>query len=279
MARKSTPKVIEQPPSLPPDQAAKLLRTQYDKGKKLLESRPIAQANENAWKTATRAALQEAFGSASMNVQTFANIGSLDGFIDSDNEPQWETNRANRIDERLKLVEGLIELLETKANITASSVGKAPVEQDFGHQVFLVHGHDEAILHLTARFLETLDLEVIVLREQPNQGRTIIEKFIDYSNVGFAVVLLTGDDRGGVTSAGFDQQQLRARQNVILELGYFLGKLGRKRVCALHQPGIEIPSDYSGVLFVAIDDGGGWKLALAREMKSVGYAIDMNKAI
>ena len=103
---------------------------------------------------------------------------------------------------------------------------------------------------ITARFIEKLGLELIVLHEQPNKGRTIIEKFQDYSNVSYAVVLLTPDDRGGVASSKLEEQQPRARQNVIFELGYFIGKLSRKRVCALYIDGVEIPSDYSGVLFI-----------------------------
>jgi predicted nucleotide-binding protein len=144
--------------------------------------------------------------------------------------------------------------------------------------VFLVHGHDEAALHEVARFLEQLDQQVIVLREQPNKGRTIIEKFEDYTDVGFAIVLLTPDDKGGSVALG-DSQRLRARQNVILELGYFLGRLGRSRVCALYVEGVEIPSDYSGVLYVKLDGDGGWRLSLAKELKAAGLPVDMNKAL
>jgi len=80
-------------------------------------------------------------------------------------------------------------------------------------------------------------------------------------------------------SAPIEEQQLRARQNVILELGYFLGKLGRSRVCALYSKGVEVPSDYSGVLFVPLDESGGWRLTLARELKAAGFAVDMNRAV
>lgn len=95
--------------------------------------------------------------------------------------------------------------------------------------VFLVHGHNEAAIHETATVLERLGLRVTILREQPNSGRTIIDKFVDRSDVAFAVILLTGDDRGGSSAVPAEEQKLRARQNVILELGFFLGKLGRKQ--------------------------------------------------
>lgn len=115
----------------------------------------------------------------------------------------------------------------------------------------------------------------MVLREQPNQGRTVIEKFEDYSDVGFAVILLTPDDLGGKSAS---ELLPRARQNVIFELGYFLAKLGRDRVCALHVPTLEIPSDYP-VLYVPFDDQGGWKIELAKEMKAAELNIDMNLAL
>jgi len=131
-------------------------------------------------------------------------------------------------------------------------------------KVFIVHGHDDAALQAVARYLEKLKLEAIVLREQPDQGRTIIEKFEDYaSEVGFAVVLLTPDDLAG--AAAMPSQTSRARQNVIFELGYFVGKLGRGRACLLRKGEVEIPSDLYGVIYSEMDPREGWKLKLARE--------------
>ena len=103
-----------------------------------------------------------------------------------------------------------------------------------------------------ARFLEKLGLQPIILHEQPNSGRTIIEKFETYSSdISFAIVLLTPDDIGGINEND-QEQQPRARQNVIMELGYFMGRLGRTRVCALHKGGVELPSDYQGVVYIAM---------------------------
>lgn len=144
-------------------------------------------------------------------------------------------------------------------------------------KVFIVHGHDELMKTSVARFVERLGLESIVLHEQPNSGRTIIEKFIDYSDVGYAIVLLSGDDRGGPANDALETYQMRARQNVIFELGYFIGKLGRSHVTALHREGVEIPSDYTGVLFVPFDTGGVWQLQIAKEMKAARIKVDLNK--
>jgi predicted nucleotide-binding protein len=144
-------------------------------------------------------------------------------------------------------------------------------------RVFVVHGHDEGAREMTARFLEQLGLDPIILHDQPNQGRTIIEKFEHYADVGFAVVLLTPDDRGRSNSARVLTS--RARQNVVMELGFFLGKLGRKRVCTLYVEGVELPSDYFGVAFLPLDRSGTWRLMLARELKAAGYEIDLNLLI
>ncbi|MEZ6193959.1 MAG: nucleotide-binding protein [Phycisphaerales bacterium] len=144
--------------------------------------------------------------------------------------------------------------------------------------VFIVHGRDTAMRESAARYIERFKLEVVILHEQPNQGRTIIEKFTDHADVGFAVVLLTGDDRGGLFDEPYETQRPRARQNVLFELGYFLGLLNRQRVCALYSPGVEIPSDYQGVLFIPADEAGAWKLQLAKEMKAAGLPVDMNDA-
>ena len=143
--------------------------------------------------------------------------------------------------------------------------------------VFLVHGHDDAARETVARFIEKLGFNAIILHEKPNRSRTIIEKFEAHSAVGFAVVLLTPDDVG--RSAKTKKMQPRARQNVILELGFFCGVLGRSRVCALHKGGVEIPSDFGGVLWVPLDEGGAWRLELAREMKAAGLDVDTSKLV
>lgn len=143
-------------------------------------------------------------------------------------------------------------------------------------KVFLVHGRNEAALHSVARFLSQVGLSPVVLREQPSRGRAIIEKFIHYSDVEFAVVLLTSDDVGALAQDAPGALRRRARQNVIMELGFFLGKLGRDRVCALHEPEVEVPSDYAGVVFVPLDSGGAWRIALGKELRAAGLEIDLN---
>ncbi len=142
-------------------------------------------------------------------------------------------------------------------------------------RIFVVHGHDGEAKETLARFLEKLGLAPVILHEQPNQGRTIIEKFeVSSSDVAFAVVLLTPDDLG---CANQEEEHLRprARQNVILELGYFMGRLGRMRVCVLHKGGIELPSDYQGVVYIELDSAGAWRTKLAQEFVEAKLPIDL----
>ncbi|MGZ3409295.1 MAG: TIR domain-containing protein [Xanthobacteraceae bacterium] len=140
-----------------------------------------------------------------------------------------------------------------------------------------MHGHDIGARESVARFLTNIDLDPIILLEQPNSGQTIIEKFEAHAaTVSFAVILLTPDDLGG--AAGSPQAE-RARQNVIYELGYFTGKLGRGRACLLRKGQVDMPSDLAGLLYTDLDPGDGWKIKLIRELRAAGIAIDANRAL
>lgn len=145
-------------------------------------------------------------------------------------------------------------------------------------KVFIIHGRDNEAKEAVARFLERLDLEPVILHEQPNEGRTIIEKFEEHAQAAFAVVLLTPDDAGALESEK-DKLKPRARQNVIFEFGYFIGRLGRKRVCALTKGDLEMPSDYDGVLYVPLDADGAWRMRLVKELKAAGLNVDANLAL
>jgi len=144
-------------------------------------------------------------------------------------------------------------------------------------KIFIVHGHDEHAKEMVARFLENNDFDTIILHEQANGGRTIIENIENYSDVGFAVILLTPDDIGRAKNE--DKSQSRARQNVILELGYFVGKLGRNKVCVFKSDELEIPTDFSGVIWNQLDSIGAWKYILLKELKEAGYDLDGSKLL
>lgn len=279
MARRQKPTPPSQPPTLSPSRGIELLRRQRDKGQELLSKRPVKEDSHQAWEITTQEYLKKCFGSDSGNVTNFPyrDVGIITSGM---TEAYFEKNRAEELNRQLKLLDACIEQLEAEVEHAPHDKEEWSLEErPTGNDVFLVHGRDQALRETVARFLERLGLNVTVLHEMPDQGRTVIEKFEHYSNVGFAIVLLTGDDRGGLKETSAAEYQLRARQNVLFELGFFVGRLGRQRVCALREEGVEVPSDYHGVVYVPIDPAGYWKLTLAREMKAAGLPVDLNRAM
>ncbi len=144
--------------------------------------------------------------------------------------------------------------------------------------IFLVHGHDIERRELIRRFLETVtDRDVVVLADQPNRGQDILGKLLSHAQqAAFAVVLLTPDDEGGKRGSASDSP--RARQNVVFELGMFIGLLGRDRVAALNDPSIELPTDFAGVAYIPVH-GESWQIELARELKAADIAVSLDKAL
>lgn len=144
--------------------------------------------------------------------------------------------------------------------------------------ILLVHGRDEAAKESLLEFLETLGLHPLVLHEQPDGGRSLIEKSEELSHILFAIILITPDDIAAPRHKP-KEKQVHVSQNVIFELGYLMGKLGRSRVCALCKEEVEILSDYSGTVCIPMDSRGGWRLLIAKEIKQAGIEVDLNKAI
>ncbi len=142
--------------------------------------------------------------------------------------------------------------------------------------IFLVHGHDHHVLHYAARVVQQCTgRNALILHEQANGGRTLLEKFEDEAaSAAYAVVLLTGDDEGGLAGAG--TYKWRARQNVVFELGFFFGKLGRKRVSVLLDKGVEEPSDLNGLVYISLD-GGSWRYELLRDVQAAGIPVDYSR--
>lgn len=160
---------------------------------------------------------------------------------------------------------------------SSTSGGVTTLSKPTSNRVFIVHGHDEKLTAQVARVIEQLGLEPIILKEQPSRSATIVEKFEKHAaEAGFAVVCLTPDDEGFAKSSGSTMAKDRARQNVVMELGYFMGKLGRDKVCALHSASLELPSDIHGVVYVPVETGD-WKYALGKELRAAGYDVDLNK--
>jgi predicted nucleotide-binding protein len=203
------------------------------------------------------------------------------------------TMDANDVDRGVNVLVSLAERVNYLGDLADSSaqatVSAEVVSQDAegakgapqDRQVFIVHGRDDERKLSVARLLErTGPHRVTILHEQPNRGRTLIEKFEDNAAASdYAVILLTADDVGGLRPDTDAEPSLssRARQNVVFEMGFFAGALGRTNVCVLYEDGVELPSDIAGVAYVPLDAGGAWQSKLLLELRSVGFEYDLNK--
>jgi predicted nucleotide-binding protein len=210
-------------------------------------------------------------------VQALEGRGIID-VVSSTNTTDWVSVRADFYDAQ--------QPNSQRHPVLAGAIGEAVMQgitsdesKPRSKDVFVVHGHDTGARSTVELFLTRLGLNPIVLTDQPGRSATVIEKFERYgSSVEFAVVILTGDDRGRAASAPVQEEQPRARQNVILELGYFIARLGRERVAALYEIGVDVPSDYRGVEYIEfVSSSSEWKGKLGKELKAAGYDVDMNR--
>ena len=185
-------------------------------------------------------------------------------------------------------LQGFIDRIDLiPCNAESDTSGKNKVEMS-ADKVFIVHGHGELVKVTVARTLEQLGLKPIILHEQEDYGNTIIEKFeSNATDIGFAIVLLTADDMGisrkdiekSNTENRDPKASKRARQNVVFEMGYFMGKLDRVHVFLLLEDGVEKPGDLDGIVYTPIDSEGMWKIKLAKRLKAVGYKVNTDAII
>lgn len=285
MAKKTESTPPEQPKlTVPRDEAEARLIDRIQKGEELrdrqisnLAELDAAYAEHDRWSAFNAELLKRLFTTQALAEEYSRFYGAVmrRNPTPAQRIAQFRETVADSVN-RLESIRERLELFDIAAESAPSAPAK-PEREGPKSRVFVVHGHDEAAKETVARFLEKLDLQVVILHEQASRSRTVIEKLEGYSDVDFAVVLLTPDDLGAAKSE-IDKPKPRARQNVVLELGYFIGLLGREHVCALHKGGLELPSDFGGVVYVSMDDGG-WRLLLARELLAAGFTIDMNRAV
>ena len=227
------------------------------------------------WHRDATVAIRYAFGQDSSYVADFERIRfapARPSVFMANLTPDWNGAFRSAMLEAEAMLSSMIEEIEAYWEDTPTAFIEKTTTNG---KIFLMHGHDESAQATVARFLEQLSLDPVILAEQPSGGQTIIEKVEAHADVGYAVALLTADDIG--SRRGEDVLQPRARQNVIFELGYFIGRLGRKKVCALTKGEPEIPSDYSGVVYIPMESDA-WKEPLFRELKAAGLGVDANKA-
>lgn len=232
------------------------------------------------WRTQTDVVLRTVMGELSNIYYQFRDVRYTPGSFTAGTD--FAPFRERGILKVVSLLEAAKRELELKEELRQTAL-TAEVEEiidvhdkgasgDSG-RIFIVHGHDEAKKFQLARFLKDLtDQEPVILHEQPNKGAVLIEKLeASAARTGFAVVLLTADDMGRAKKETEDKP--RGRQNVVFELGFFMGALGRSNVAVLMEPGIEEPGDVTGLVYTPLDDGGAWKAALASEIEDAGIAV------
>lgn len=148
-----------------------------------------------------------------------------------------------------------------------------PEPRKLGNRVFIIHGHDEGLKAQVQLLLQRAGVSNLVLHEIPDKGRTIIDKLEQESQgANYAIALMTPDD---VIEGG----EARARQNVVLEIGYFMGVLGKERLRLLVKDGVTVPSDLSGILYEKHDSSGAWKSKILKELQAAGIYVDIQAAI
>ena len=231
------------------------------------------------WRRNTEIAITKTFGEGSRHVTDFTNVDYWlsvwsSETLDSDVQRVYVSG----LDAAASVLRSMLDEVEEywqEDDVAEGARAPHAGSTGTGLEVFIVHGRDDGTKEAVARLLAKLGLSPVILHERPNQGRTLIEKFEEHAEVGFAVALLTPDDVG---SHRGQELAPRARQNVVFEFGYFVGRLGRTRVCALTTGSIELPSDYEGIVYIPLDEAGAWRMALVRELKAAGFTVDANLA-
>jgi predicted nucleotide-binding protein len=192
----------------------------------------------------------------------------------------WEKEAVGKGVNKLHSLRERLEYIEAPQDATARSAAVRAAPTEDAH-VFVVHGHDDARKTEIARTLEKAgEHPVTILHEKPEQGQTLIEKFEKHAGqAGFAVILLTWDDVGGPRPREGEDHDLypRGRQNVVFEMGFFFGALGRRYTTVLYEEGVELPSDIDGLVYIPLDDGGVWKYKLVTELKAAGLNFSLDK--
>ncbi len=279
------------------DEAHQQIEAQIEKGQQL-HTQPInsddeleeAEAESKKWSDYNKTLLLRLFDNTSIAEDSYTDFNNShpilitsSGSTPLSDELPWYQNAMSSSINSLESIRDRLELYDEPSEMPQAISGNEGVsampQSTYGNEVFIVHGHDDEAKETVARFVENFGIEATILHEQANRGQTIPEKFEEHAGeAGFAIILLTPDDVGA-SKDETDAPKPRARQNVVLELGYFWGRLGRGRVCVLYKGGVELPSDMQGLLYVPMDISEGWKLKLAREMKQAGLPVDPQKLL
>ncbi|WP_198361493.1 TIR domain-containing protein [Halomonas sp. N3-2A] len=270
-----------------PVEAESKLTERIEKGKEILELCPRsheefkeAQRQYYKWDDFNVELLKRQFTTDELSEEYSAFVGSFAVSMDGPSLAEEIRDLKDDIENKIHRIESIIERLElipvsgTLSSSPATESNKQKIDRS---KVFIVHGHDNEAKLEVARFVTKIGFEPIIIHEQVSASKTIIEKIEAYSDVGFGVVIYSPCDVGAKSD---DAENLkgRARQNVVFEHGFLIGKLGRPNVCPLVKGNVETPNDISGVVYTSMDNEN-WQLELAKELREAGYTVDMNKVI
>jgi len=225
--------------------------------------------------------MDEEYKSASRKIFEF----EFHGAITSDQKATLASVNSRLLHEAIRKRDALevLRIQEMESRLDAIKTIETPyqIKEKEKRKVFIVHGHNGEMKHAVARVLEKLGLEAVILSEKTNLGRALIEKLIDNGDVGYAVILVSPDDMGFLKDEGHEKARPRARQNVIFELGYFLGKNQKSKIAVIYlvTPDFEFPSDLDGVAYIPYDEYESWKYSLVAELKASEFDVDANKLL
>ena len=259
--------------------------TDYEKLKKLIEEtdelirKDITHSDPefNAWKSKIKRFISKVYGSKSEEMKSFdstmfiSSVPLIGGTSAQSNHNYNAKYCRNGLETTKAILKTYLDDFDDE--IPTETHVENQKQADLS-KIFIVHGHDGELKLSVKSIIEKQEITPIILSEQANKGRTVIEKFEDNSDVGGAICLFTADDLGKAKDSKEDKP--RARQNVVFEAGYFMGKLGRNHVVILSDSGVELPSDLAGVVYT---NTRNWQVDLLKELKEMGYKIDLNKLL
>lgn len=248
--------------------ALELIQRQIDEAKK------GSPDNFGEWRNRTEVVLRAVFGEDSVTLKKFSSVKYTPGMYFSGMDTSGYQPAG------VRQVIAILESAKLEIEIAEESRDPGPPDAEDGGvastRVFIVHGQDNARKYELEAYLQKLLADApVILHQEPNGGRVLIEKFEESAaSVGFAVVLLTADDLGRSAALETGDERPRGRQNVVFELGFFIGLIGRARVAVLFDHGVELPSDISGLVYIPLDDAGAWKGKLASELDHAMIPVD-----
>ena len=244
------------------------LRKLYNDIDELKNKDSSSDSDFKAWKTDVQLCLSGLYGENSIQFKNF-NSRHFSPMVIGGNT-DWHKPYVRDLETTKKEFERYICDFEEEGINT--NMGK---NRTSNNKVFIVHGHDGELKEKVARRLEQQGIEAIILSEQVNRGRTIIEKLEAYSDVNVAIILFTQDDLG-VAKEEKGNEKYRARQNVVFEAGYFMGYLGRENIIMIADENVEIPGDLSGMVYTTRDS---WEFEMLKELNAAGMKVNMNKLL